>query len=202
MAALGRSVGAFVRRLRAALKRTAYSGFRRDAWQQPDRVLDALELTAGDRVADLGAGGGYFTPRLADTVGSAGMVYAVDTDPDMLADLRRSLGDRSNVTVVRAHPGDPGLPAAVDLVLLVNTYHHLPEPVAYLRGLAAHLRPGGRVAVVEARVKGLRRLFGHATPPEEIRTALQAAGYALAAEHGFLVGQSLTIARRPESGAE
>ena len=66
------------------LKRSAYDGFGRDGWQQPDRVIEALALEPGARVADLGAGGGYFTFRLADATGPDGLVYAVDVDPGML----------------------------------------------------------------------------------------------------------------------
>jgi predicted methyltransferase len=184
-----------LRRARIAGKRLAYSGFGRDRWQQPDRVVAELGLRPGDRVADLGAGGGYFTFRLARAVGPSGVVYAVDTDRDMPAALAaRAAGQGlGNVVAVEAKPDDPGLPDAVDLGVLVNTYHHLPDRPTYLALLAHHLKPGGRVAIVEARPGRLHRLAGHATAPETIRSELEAAGYTMVAEHGFLPRQGFLV---------
>ncbi|MDP8957777.1 MAG: hypothetical protein M3N51_00920, partial [Actinomycetota bacterium] len=82
-----RLVAEWGRRARIGLKRFGYSGLRRDRWQQPERVVAELGLQPGDRVADLGAGGGYFTFRLARAVGPSGVVYAVDTDRDVPSSL-------------------------------------------------------------------------------------------------------------------
>jgi SAM-dependent methyltransferase len=190
-----------LRRARLSLKGFAYSGPGRDRWQQPDRVIEALPVTPGQRVADLGAGGGYFTFRISRAVGADGRVYAVDTDPDM----RSLIADRverekwGNVVPVAIEPDDPTLPEPVDLILLVNAFHHLPEPATYLPRLATGLRPGGRVAVIEARPKWF--LFGHATEPAEIRSAMAAAGYRLVDEHEFLSRQSfLTFQRDHRAG--
>jgi arsenite methyltransferase len=183
-------------RARLRLKSFAYSGPGRDRWQHPDRVIEALSLQPGQRVADLGAGGGYFTFRLARAVGPEGRVYAVDTDPDM----REVIADRvdrervENVVTVAAEPGSPELPEPVDLVLLVNAFYHLPEPAAYLPRLAGQLRPAGRIAVIESRPKW--SLFGHATDPAAIRSAMATAGYQLAAEHDFLPRQSFQAFQR------
>jgi ubiquinone/menaquinone biosynthesis C-methylase UbiE len=184
-----------LRRARTALKRFAYSGPGRDRWQQPDRVVAELGLRPGDRVADLGAGGGYFTPHLARAVAPSGVVYAVDTDRDMLAGLAdlASQPGLGNVVAVEAAPQDPGLPGTVDLVFLANAYHHLPDRPAYLATIARYLEPSGRVAVVEARVAGLRRLVGHGTSPETIRSELDAAGYTMVAEPDFLARQSFLV---------
>lgn len=181
----------------SSLKRFAYEGFGRDEWQQPARVVEALEIEPGDRVADLGAGGGYFTFRLADAVGPEGVVYAVDVDPDMTALLRERAADEgyANVRVVDAAPDDPRLPAgAVDLVFTSNTYHHIPDRVAYFARLEEVLAPGGRVAIVELRDEGFfAGLFGHATNEEKIRREMEAAGYRLTAQHDFLERQSFLI---------
>jgi arsenite methyltransferase len=189
-----------LRRARAALKRFAYSGFGRDRWQQPDRVVAELGLRPGDRVADIGAGGGYFTFRLARAVGPTGVVYAVDTDRDLPQALAAEAAGQglANVVAVRADPDDPGLPEPVDLGFLVNAYHHLPDRQAWFARLAGQVKPGGRVAVVEARPSaGLLRVFGHATPPGTIRSEVEAAGWAVVAEHAFLPRQSFLVFERP-----
>ncbi len=173
-----------------ALKRYAYAGIGRDTQQQPERVVAALALAPGAQVADLGAGGGYFTFRLADAVGPTGRVYAVDVDPDMLSYLAERVRDeqRANVEVVEAVPDDSRLPAAsVDLIFLCNTYHHLSDRVPYFDALRARLRPGGRVAIVEY------RSGNHGTSPDLIRGELTRAGYAEVKEETFLSEQSFLI---------
>jgi predicted methyltransferase len=197
-------LGRAFRRARIAMKRFAYSGLGRDRWQLPDRVLAELALKPGDRVADLGAGGGYFTVRLARAVGRSGVVYAVDIDPDMrdgVSALAAASG-LGNVVPVAAAPDDPALPEPVDLAFLANAYHHIPDQVAYFANLAGSLTPAGRVVIVEARPSGLHRLFGHATEPGTIRSELEAGGYALVADHGFLPRQAfLVFERRRPPGA-
>jgi arsenite methyltransferase len=181
---------------RLRLKAFAYSGPGRDRWQHPDRVIEALSLRPGQRVADLGAGGGYFTFRISRAVGDQGRVYAVDTDPDMRALIANRVAreQRANVVPVAAEPARPDLPEQVDLVLIVNAFHHLPELATYLPRLAPLLRPGGRVAVIEARPKWF--LFGHATEPATIRSAMATAGYALVDDHAFLPRQAFLIFQR------
>lgn len=182
------SFGERLRRTRQRLKSFAYSGPGRGRWQQPDRVLATLPVREGQQVADLGAGGGYFTIRLARAVGPAGRVYAVDTDPDMRELVAHRAADQPNVVPVAAEPDDPALPEPVDLVVLVDVFHHLPDPAGYLALLARQLRPAGRVAVIEATPKWFR--FGHATAPAEIRSAMAEAGYRLVERHDFLPRQS------------
>jgi arsenite methyltransferase len=173
-----------------ALKRYAYAGPGRDQTQQPDRVVAALALHPGARVADIGAGGGYFTFRLADAVGPGGFVYAIDVDPDMLSYLRTRVRNeqRANIEVIEAAPDDSRLPAAsVDLIFICNTYHHLSDRVAYFDALRARLRPDGRVAIIDYE-EGK-----HGTNPAVIRAELTDAGYALVKEETFLEEQSFLI---------
>jgi ubiquinone/menaquinone biosynthesis C-methylase UbiE len=186
----------WLRNVRIRLKSFAVSGPGRDRWQQPDRVVAALALDEGNRVADLGAGGGYFTFPLARAVGPQGAVYAVDTDADMslLVNQQAAADNAGNVVTVAAQAGDPALPETVDLVLTVNAFHHLPEPGTYFATLAKYLEPDGRVAVIEARPKWF--LFGHATEPATIATAMADAGYTLAERHDFLPRQSFQIFAR------
>jgi ubiquinone/menaquinone biosynthesis C-methylase UbiE len=124
----------------------------RARWQRPDRLVRALGVRRGQTVAEIGAGSGYFVRRLARAVGARGRVYAVDAEPRMLAVLVEKLRRRGivNVTPVLGLDGDPLLPErSLDLVLVVNTYHHFPGGPRYLRRLRRLLRPGGRVVNVD-----------------------------------------------------
>jgi predicted methyltransferase len=182
------------------LKRCAYEPPGRDEWQQPARVVEALALAPGDRVADLGAGGGYFTFRLADAVGPGGRVYAVDVDSSMTEHIRKRAEKegRANVEAVLAEPDDAKLPAGgIDLVLTVNTYHHLADRSAYFARLRPALRGRARVAVVEYRPESgwFGTTSSHATAPEEIEREMTAAGYRLDARHDFLERQSFLVFR-------
>jgi len=185
----------------ASWKKFGYEGWGRERAQQPARVVEALAIAPGARVADLGAGGGYFTTRLADAVGPQGRVYAIDLDPDMLGLLREQAAGRANVEVIAATPDDPRLPVGgVDLLFSCNTYHHLSDRSAYFRRLAPSLRPGGRIALIDHDGRGWFGwlLFGHATPAEVMREEMAAAGYRLVQQHDFLARQSFLVFARAE----
>jgi predicted methyltransferase len=180
-----------------SLKRFGYEGFRRDGWQHPEEVVRVLGLKAGDTVADLGAGGGYFTFRLADAVGKAGAVYAVDVDPGMIDYLTtRARGEGyANVHPLLVGENDPGLPAdGVDLIFTCNTYHHLSDRPAYFARVKQYLRPGGRIAIIDHEHKGFfARLFGHATADDVVRREMENAGYRLEQHHTFLPRQNFMV---------
>jgi ubiquinone/menaquinone biosynthesis C-methylase UbiE len=179
------------------LKRWAYEGFGRDRWQRPDEVIRALDIRPGAHVADLGAGGGYFTFRLAAAAGRDGRVYAVDVDPGMVDYLERRAAREGDgtVEVILAAPDDPRLPPeSVDLLFTCNTYHHLEDRPAYFTRLRRSLREGGRVAVIEYDGSGLFGwLFGHATAADVIRRELESAGYRLERAYDFLPRQSFLL---------
>lgn len=179
------------------LKRFAYEGWGRDKWQQPDRVIQSLQIQPGERVADLGSGGGYFTFRLAKAVGPTGQVYAVDVDKglnDYIAGRARDEGF-ANISVILAKYDDPSLPVdGVDLIFTSNTYHHLENRVAYFRNARKYLRPGGGVAIIELAGKGwFDSWFGHWTSAATIREEMEAAGYRLQHEFTFLPRQFFLV---------
>jgi ubiquinone/menaquinone biosynthesis C-methylase UbiE len=180
-----------------SLKRFGYEGFGRDDWQKPELVVQTLRIEPGEQIADLGAGGGYFTFRLADATGPQGTVYAVDVDPGMIDYLReRAAADGyANVRVVEAAPDDPKLPAAsIDLLFTCNTYHHIPDQRAYFARVKQVLSPRGRVAIVEYRDEGFfAGLLGHGTGDETIRRDMEAAGYRLVASYDSLPRQSFLV---------
>lgn len=179
----------------------------RDTWQRPDDVVSALALAPGARVADLGAGDGYFVERLSAAVGPDGHVYAVDVDADTVARLaERFRAGSTNVETILGEPDDPGLPdRAIDLVLLVNTYHHIEGRSDYFRKLRTDLAPGGRIAVIEPDedLDGLLSLAldeGHKSSAPAVKAEMRAAGYRLDAEHEFLPVQIFSVwAPEPEA---
>jgi ubiquinone/menaquinone biosynthesis C-methylase UbiE len=179
-------------------KRFCYEGFFRDSWQQPDRVLAALGLEPGDRVADLGSGSGYFTLGLARAVGPTGKVYAVDVDQKMNEYLRERVrtAGLDNVEVILGEFEDPLLPdGEIDLLFTANTYHHIRERPSYFRRVQTDLQPDGRVAIVEfdGRKSWFVRLIGSHTPKQEIAAEMREAGYRLDQDLDFLERQSFLI---------
>jgi SAM-dependent methyltransferase len=167
----------------------------RDAWQKPDDVIRALTLAPDVLVADIGSGTGYFAVRLARAV-PQGHVYGVDVEPDMVRYLveRGRREGLTNLTAVEALPHDPRLPRAVDLVLMVNTYHHIAERPAYFGRLRQSLRPGGRVAIIDflpdAPGGPPRRAR---IPAAVVKEEMGRAGYGLATEHTFLPDQYFLV---------
>jgi len=154
----------------------------RDEWQKPAFVVERLGVRAGMRVADLGAGTGYFSRYLSRAVAASGTVYAVDTEPKLVAYLRdRAEREHTdNVVPVLASAAAPRLPAhGVDLVLIVDTYHHLDDRIAYLRRLARVLAPRGRVAVVdwEKRETPAGPELAHRLARERVLEEMRDAGY-------------------------
>lgn len=183
-----------------AFKRLAYEGFSRDTWQQPEHVIQELGIQPGAQVADLGAGSGYFTFRLADAVGPTGRVYAVDIDSAMLKYLSAQVDERGykNVEMILAAPDDPRLPeGGVDLIFTCDTYHHLENRVAYFSRAARYLRPGGRVVVVDFNERWwLTRLIGHWSAADSVRREMESAGYRLDREDHFIERQDFLVFSR------
>jgi ubiquinone/menaquinone biosynthesis C-methylase UbiE len=173
---------------------------KRDEWQKPDEIVKALALEPGMTVADLGAGTGYMSRRLADAVGPRGTVFAVDPEPSLVAHLRaRAERDgTANLVPVLASADNPRLPTGgVDLVLVLDTYHHVDDRLAYFRDLRRVLRPGGRVAVVDwqKRATPVGPDLDHRLAREQVVEEMKAAGWALAAEPEFLPYQYFLVFR-------
>lgn len=173
----------------------------RDAWQKPDEVVAAMAIAPGMTVADVGAGTGYFEGRLSAAVGAKGAVIATDLEPDMVRYMteRAHKAGWANVTAQLGGATEPGLAAAsVDRVLIVDVWHHLADRVGFARGLAAALRPGGQVIVVDFELTSDRG------PPKEHKLAataiasdLAAAGLATSMATETLPDQYIVVARKP-----
>ncbi len=180
-------------------KRWAYERGDRDAWQHPEKVIAELGITPGQRVADLGSGGGYFTFSLADAVKPDGIVYAVDVDTAMNEDLARRARERGyeNIEIVMASYEDPKIPdGGVDLIFTSNTYHHITENRReYFDNARRYLNPGGRIAIIDYKREGFRRWFGHAMERDVIESEMESAGYRLESGYDFLPKQHFLVFR-------
>ncbi|MFO0706781.1 MAG: class I SAM-dependent methyltransferase [Nitrospira sp.] len=171
----------------------------RDAWQKPHEIVEQLAIAPGAKVADLGAGGGYFTWHLAAAVGPSGTVYAVDVDDTGLSIIAKELSARriANVRLVRAEPTDAKLPEPVDLVFSCDTYHHMGNRVAYFQSLARYLKPNGRVAILDYHPRGFfSGLLGHGTAKEDVRREMESAGYRLTNEYDLIESQHFQVFSR------
>ena len=139
----------------------------RDEWQKPDEVVDSLGLKLGDEVADLGAGSGYFTIRLAREVGATGKVYAVDLDPKLLEYIEKRAKEEQleNIQTILADPDDPKLGSnSVDLIFICDVLHHINDRAKYYPLLFRALRPSGRLVNVDFHKRKLP-----VGPPEEMK---------------------------------
>jgi arsenite methyltransferase len=170
----------------------------RDAEQKPDEVLASLGLKKGETIADIGAGSGYFSFRLANKVGSGGRIYAVDINPDLVLHMNRRIRDTKvkNVTTILSDPGDPLLAAAsIDRFFICNTWHHVENRPQYLALMKKILKPGGQIIVLDYKKEPLP-----VGPPPEMKLAkevaiseMDAGGFRLAKEHTFLPYQYFLV---------
>jgi len=169
----------------------------RDAYQRPDQIMDALQIAEGSVVADLGAGGGWFTVRLARRVGPNGKVYAEDIQYQMISVIERRVQREQlgNVVSVLGTPVDAKLPAPIDAALMVDAYAEFEQPVALLRNIARSLKPKGTIGIVNYKKDG-----GGPGPPMEERVDAEkviadakAAGLELRKREHFLRYQYMLI---------
>jgi len=172
----------------------------REAWQRPDEVVAALGVEVGQTVADIGAGPGYFTLRLARAVGTRGRVFAVEVAVDLIRRLWRRIDEAGlgNVTPLLARDADSLLPpASCDRILVVDTFHHFPDGVAYLRRLAGALKPGGILANVDfhRRETPVGPPLEHRVAREDFLAAADQAGLAVVEEQDFLPYQYFVLMR-------
>jgi ubiquinone/menaquinone biosynthesis C-methylase UbiE len=170
----------------------------RAARERPDDVLDALALHDGMIVADVGAGSGYFTLRIARRVAPGGRVIATDVQPQMLAMIREraAAAHLGNVETRLVHDADAGLDAgSIDLALLVDVYHELADPAAVMAGVRRALRPGGRLVLVEYRGEdpAVPIKPAHKMTLARIRAELEPMGFRVVDDLEFLPDQRVVV---------
>jgi len=170
--------------------------------EQPNKALDYIGIAPGSSVADIGAGSGYFTTRLAERVGPTGRVYANDIQQGMLDLIEARLEARNlrNVQLVLGTPDDPRLPeASLDLALMVDVYHEFSAPELMLQQLFAALKPGGRLVLLEYRAEDPRVpiLEDHKMTRQQVQLEIEAEGFRLDRIDDRLPRQHLFIFTRP-----
>jgi ubiquinone/menaquinone biosynthesis C-methylase UbiE len=178
----------------------------REEWQQPDQIMDALRIADGSRVADVGAGSGWFTVRLARRVGPNGRVFAEEVDPHWIDYVTRRVAREglTNVEPILGTPDDPKLPLDLQAVLLINTFAELPDPTAVLASIGRSLAPDGQLGIVDFRDDG----GGGPGPPRERRVGIEsveraavAAGLRVVSRETFLRYQFFLVLQRGPGSA-
>ncbi|MGV3624781.1 MAG: class I SAM-dependent methyltransferase [Archangium sp.] len=170
----------------------------RDEWQKPAEVIAALNLPKSARIADIGSATGYFSTRLAKAV-PEGKVYGLDVESSMVEylDARAEKEGIGNLTAQLAAFDDPKIPEPVDLIIVVDTYHHLDARKVYFAKLAEKLKPDGRIVIIDfKRESKMGPPADMKVGPEAVRAELEAAGYKLATSHDFLPEQFFLVFRR------
>jgi len=171
----------------------------RDAWQRPDQIMDALGIADGSVVADMGAGGGWFTVRLARRVGPRGRVYAEDIQRQMIESIERRVkreGFSGRVTTVLGTALDPKLPdGTLDAALFVDAYHEVEHKVALLRNLTKALKPDGRIGIVDFTSEGggPGPAMNERVDPQQVIRNAEDAGLRLLSREQFLRYQYMLV---------
>jgi ubiquinone/menaquinone biosynthesis C-methylase UbiE len=166
--------------------------------EQPDRALDIIKIQSGATVADVGAGSGYMTAKMARRVGPGGKVYANDIQPQMLTLLQERMAKEkiTNVEPVLGTADDPKLPAsALDLILMVDVYHEFQQPQIMLRRMRDSLKPGGRLVLLEYRKEdpSIPIIYEHKMSVAEAKLEIEAEGFKLATVNEVLPRQHILI---------
>ena len=173
---------------------------KRDDWQKPEAVLKALNIREGQMIADIGAGSGYFTLRLARAVGEKGRVFAVDVEEGMVTHLQQRLAKENvkNVHAMRVPPHDPLLiDGSLDLAFVCDVYHHIEERDGYLRKLRKALKPDGRIVIIDFYQKEtpVGPPMSMRLSEETVQKELLAAGLKVTEKLTFLPYQYILIAQ-------
>ncbi|MBC8525549.1 MAG: class I SAM-dependent methyltransferase [Candidatus Cloacimonetes bacterium] len=164
-----------------------------------DQIIEAIALKPGLNIADIGAGGGYFSLRFAEIVGEEGKVYATDTNPEFLEFIKNAAKEKGldNIIPTLSIEDRLNLPEkSLDFIFIRNVTHHIPNRIKYFRNLKDFLKLDGKIIIIEYK-KGkfftFRGIFGHDVPKEIITREMEKAGYLLEKEFDFLPEQHFTI---------
>lgn len=165
---------------------------KRDAWQKPRQIVEALKLKNDDKVADIGSGSGYLLPHLSRAVGPRGVVFAEEVQSDYFPALKRHAQKLKNIRVVQGTFADPQLPQKVDCFLLLTTYHEVQNPIEFLKTLKRYAKPKARLAIIDfdaARQGSPPAPKGHEVADVVVIAEAKAAGWKLKRRHELVSSQ-------------
>jgi len=152
---------------------------------QIDRVVETLKISPGQKVADLGSGSGLFTRPISSKVGEKGMVFAIDIDPELLKHIEKT-AENHNIRTVLAAEDDPKIPERVDLIVIIDTLHHIRNREAYLKKLRNYLQPSGRIAIIDFNKDWPADHAQMKYTLEELEGWMKASGFNRVEKHDFL----------------
>ena len=169
-----------------------------------DLVIKTLSLKKGDKIADIGSGGGFFVRKFAEIVKNEGHVYAIDTNTQFLKfiELDAKQNNIRNISVINSKDDDPNLPKeTLDYIFLRNVYHHLSNRIKYFQILGKGLKKNGEIIIIEHNGKGFlnfNKVFGHYIKPDLIKNEMNKAGYDIKKEYDFIKQQSFIIFKKKQ----
>lgn len=164
---------------------------------QVNKVIETLKVKPGAQVADIGSGSGLFTRPLAKQVGGKGTVYAVDIDPELIKYVEKTAAEQklTNIKTILAAEDDPKLPAPVDLIVIIDTLHHIANQPTYLKGLKKYLKPNGRVAIIDFSKTWPAGHEKMVYKVEDLDGWMKAAGFTRAEQYDFLDNDFFVVYR-------
>jgi ubiquinone/menaquinone biosynthesis C-methylase UbiE len=164
-----------------------------------DIIINTLDIKKGNKIADIGVGGGFFTIRFAKIVGDEGHIYAIDTNSEFLKYIKIQVknNDLKNITTILTKTEILELPEKkLDYIFIRNVYHHLKNRINYFKTLKNNLKKNGEIIIIEHNGKGIfnfNKIFKHYIKPEIIKEEMEKAGYEVKKEYDFITQQSFTI---------
>jgi ubiquinone/menaquinone biosynthesis C-methylase UbiE len=162
---------------------------------QPNKIIDKLQLIEGDRILEIGVGGGFFAEKFSTKIGKSGVYFGVDTEDAFLKNLKTINPELANIKTVKSLTGSiPKIDEKLDLIFTRNVFHHLLNRTEYFKATSNLLTPNGRVCIIDYNERAvLMKLTGHYTPKKVIIKELNEAGLVLENDYDFLNKQSFLI---------
>ena len=164
-----------------------------------NEIIDILAIKKGNKIADIGSGGGYFTIKFAKLIGDEGQIYSIDVNSEFLKyiKIQAEKNGLKNISTIHTKSESPEMPKEkLDYIFIRNVFHHIPNRINYMKRLGDGLKENGKIIIIEHNGKGIfnfNKLFGHYVKSEKIKNEMEKAGYSINKEYDFINQQSFTI---------